>query len=77
MAPVCTALVFELSPLVDQLFSPALLEEVICSIALQVILCFPSDFGAGFIFPRGGCHWRDFQQQHLRRAVFNILILNF
>ena len=69
MAPVCTALVFELSPPVDQLFSPALLGEVICFIALQVILCFHSYFSAGVGFPRGGCNWRDFQQQHLRRAV--------
>ena len=69
MAPVCTALVFELSPPVDQLFSPALQGEVICFIALQVILCFHSYFGAGLIFPRGGCRWRDFQQQHLGRAV--------
>ena len=50
MAPVCTALVFELSPPVDQLFSPALQGEVICFIALQVILYFPSDFGVVSFF---------------------------
>ena len=50
MAPVCTALVFGLSPPVDQLFSPALQGEVICFIALQVILCFHSYFSVGLVF---------------------------
>ena len=34
----------------DQLFSPALQGEVICFIALQVILYFPSDFGVVSFF---------------------------